>query len=219
MYVSHMSTAERKEREKAMRSDAIVQAAEKLFFSRGFESVTMDDIAKEAELAKGTLYLYFDKKEDLYFAIVLRGFRIMNAMFKEAVSAKKTGLDKAYAIGVAFYDFLKKHPDYFKAFDQMTCERLESVGDETAAEIDRLNRGALDLLAGSIAAGIEDGSIRRDVDPVKTAIFLIEASQAMITLPMGFDKALGNLGIEHDDLVRYSLGLMRRSIANRSDEA
>lgn len=214
-----MSTAERKEREKAMRSESIVNAAEKLFFSRGFESVTMDDIAREAELAKGTLYLYFRNKEELYFAIVLRGFGILNAMFKEAVSGHGAGLDKAYAIGVAFYDFNRKHPDYFKAFGQMTCERLESIGDDRVAEIDRLNGEALDLLAGSIAAGIEDGSIRRDVDPVKTAIFLIEASQAMITLPMGIDKALGGLGIEHDDLVRYSLGLMRRSIANRSDEA
>jgi AcrR family transcriptional regulator len=209
-----MSTTERKEREKALRYEAIVNAAELLFFARGFDIVTMEDIAKELELAKGTLYLYFRNKDELYFAIVLRGVRIMNSMFRESVSGKKSGLVKAYAIGLAFYEFHKRHPDYFKAFGCATSERLENLGEETAAEIDRLNGESLGMLIEAIAGGVRDGSIRRDVDPAQAAIFLIESTQAMILLPMGMDKVAGSMGIDRDELVYSALDMMKRSIEN-----
>jgi AcrR family transcriptional regulator len=207
-----MSTTERKEREKALRYEAIVDAAERLFFSRGYENVTMDDIAKELELAKGTLYLYFKNKDELYFAIVLRGIRIMNGMFKEAVSGKKSGLEKTYATGLAFYEFYKRNPDSFKAFGCVTLERLANLGAETAAEMDRLSGENLGMFIEAITSGVEDGSIRRDVDPVKAAIFLIESTQAMILLPMGLEKAACGLGIDHDELVYASLDMLKRSI-------
>ena len=214
MNVSHMSTTERKEREKALRYEAIVNAAERLFFRQGFENVTMDDIAKELELAKGTLYLYFKNKDDLHFAIVLRGIRIMNGMFRKAVSGKKSGLEKTYATGLAFYEFYKQHPESFKALGCVTSERLENLRSETAAEIDRLSGENLAMFIEAIAAGVKDGSIRRDVDPAQAAIFLVESTQAMILLPMGMDKVAGSLGIDHDEFVHASLDMLKRSIEN-----
>ena len=59
-----MGIAERKEREKLQRRKDIIDAAEKVFFYRGFESATMDEIAEKVELSKGTLYLYFKSKEE-----------------------------------------------------------------------------------------------------------------------------------------------------------
>ena len=53
-----MGTLERKEREKLARKIEIVNAAERVFFEKGFENSTMDDIAKEAEFTKKTLYSY-----------------------------------------------------------------------------------------------------------------------------------------------------------------
>ena len=67
-----MGITERREREKEQRHNDIIDAAEKVFFSRGLEHATMDNVAVEAELSKGTLYLYFKSKEELYLAILLR---------------------------------------------------------------------------------------------------------------------------------------------------
>ncbi len=117
-----MSTTERKEREKALRYEAIIDAAERQFFSRGFENVTMEDIAKELELAKGTLYLYFKNKDELYFAIVLRGVRIMNRMFKESVSGKKSGLDQSLCHRPRFLRFQQATSGTFQSF------RLHDLG-------------------------------------------------------------------------------------------
>lgn len=79
------SIADRKEREKERRRGEITDAAEKLIFSRGYENVTMDNIARETELARGTLYLYFKNKDDIYIAIAIRGSKILNKMFREGV--------------------------------------------------------------------------------------------------------------------------------------
>ena len=59
--------------EKEQRKASILRAAEKVFATKGAALVTMDDIAHEADLGKGTLYLYFDSKENLFKAVVRQG--------------------------------------------------------------------------------------------------------------------------------------------------
>ncbi|MFX1452616.1 MAG: TetR/AcrR family transcriptional regulator, partial [Promethearchaeota archaeon] len=53
----------RREREKEQRREDIIDAAEKLFLTQGFENTTMKQIANEAEYSKGTLYNYYKSKD------------------------------------------------------------------------------------------------------------------------------------------------------------
>lgn len=66
-----MGVAERREREKQERREAILAAASSVFLERGVGGATMEDIAREAELSKGALYLYFSSKDELFLAIAL----------------------------------------------------------------------------------------------------------------------------------------------------
>ncbi|HPL62627.1 MAG: TetR/AcrR family transcriptional regulator [Syntrophales bacterium] len=66
-----MGIEERRKREKEGRRSAILKAARKLFFEKGFKSVTVAQIAKKAELSKGAVYLYFSSKEEIYSRILL----------------------------------------------------------------------------------------------------------------------------------------------------
>ena len=67
-----MTLEKRRQREKDQRHESILNAAEKLFFSRGYDNVSMDEIANEAELSKPALYYYFKDKESLFSAVVNR---------------------------------------------------------------------------------------------------------------------------------------------------
>ncbi len=67
-----MGIKERKKREKERRRQQIVVAAKKVFSDKGFNRATMDDIANEAEVSPGTLYLYFKNKEDIYASLSVR---------------------------------------------------------------------------------------------------------------------------------------------------
>lgn len=66
-----MGLEERRRREKENRRAAILRAARKLFFERGFKPVTVESIAQRAELSKGSIYLYFNSKEEIYTQILL----------------------------------------------------------------------------------------------------------------------------------------------------
>ena len=65
-----MGIQERKERERERRRQQIMVAAKRVFTDKGFSKATMEDIAKEAELSPGTLYLYFKNKDDLFFSLM-----------------------------------------------------------------------------------------------------------------------------------------------------
>ena len=57
-----MNKLSRKDREKLARKESIIDAAEEIIKLKGFKNSTMDEIAEKAELGKGTLYLYFNRK-------------------------------------------------------------------------------------------------------------------------------------------------------------
>src|SRR5271165_4176056 len=60
----------------------IMQAAERLFRMRRVHEITLDEIAREADVGKGTLYLYFTDKEDLIFQAAVAGFDRMCQLFR-----------------------------------------------------------------------------------------------------------------------------------------
>ena len=60
----------RKERERNFRRQEIINSAVKLFAEKGYEHTTLDEIAEASEFGKGTIYNYFENKEEIYLAIV-----------------------------------------------------------------------------------------------------------------------------------------------------
>jgi len=66
-----LSLEERRKKEKGNRKNAILKVARKLFFDKGFKSVTIDSIAANADLSKGSIYLCFDSKEEIYFQVLI----------------------------------------------------------------------------------------------------------------------------------------------------
>lgn len=104
-----MGTKDRKEREKAQKREKIIKVAEKLFFKKGFENTTMDEIAEKAEFSKGALYLYFKNKETLYSVIALRSMDILIKLLEDEVGKGKdtkerlSGIKNAYLRGYLEY--------------------------------------------------------------------------------------------------------------------
>jgi AcrR family transcriptional regulator len=207
--------AERKEREKEQRKNDIVDAAERVFFKTGPENATMDDVAEEVELSKGTLYLYFKNKEDLYLAIHLRGNRILHKLFEDAVKEAKTGIEKTRAIGGAYVNFFENHPDYFNAMlyfesREIDFEDQDSVAYECLVE----GRATLELLVEAIVTGIKDGSIRPDIDPIKTALNLWGQTTGVLQIASLKEKMvlMKNFNITAQDVIDYCFDLIYHSL-------
>ena len=117
-----MGISDRRQREKEQRRSEIIDAAERLFFSHGYEDVSMDEIANEVELNKATLYLYFKNKEALFAAIVLRGIRILQKKYEECMKTHVPCVVKVALMGQAYYQFSQEHPDYLRLIKtEMQC--------------------------------------------------------------------------------------------------
>ncbi|HEU4435813.1 MAG TPA: TetR/AcrR family transcriptional regulator [candidate division Zixibacteria bacterium] len=168
-----MGITERKEREKLHRKEEILNAAETVFFEKGLAASTMDEIADRAELSKGTLYLYYKSKEDLYMAIICRGHQILFKMFQEAAATGESSIKLLENLGQAYFTFYKRYHDYFRMFSFSENTQLHSqVSEEmknTCAESGQCLGGVVQEV---IRKGIEDGSFRRETNPVEMSIIL-----------------------------------------------
>src|SRR6476659_2510768 len=88
-----MGVKERKERERQQRSNDILEAARRLFESKGFLNTTLQDVAKEAEISVGLIYRYFESKEDIFASLALKGAEVfdseLEAIFERALNARR----------------------------------------------------------------------------------------------------------------------------------
>ncbi|MDD5491458.1 MAG: helix-turn-helix domain containing protein, partial [bacterium] len=78
-----MAKSKLKEREVLWRKTELLTAARTIFTHKGFHRSTMDDVASEAGISKGALYLYFPSKEKLFMAIIEQGLKERTEMLKD----------------------------------------------------------------------------------------------------------------------------------------
>lgn len=165
-----MGIQERKERERNRRKEEIILAAEKVFYSRGFGKATMDDVAEQAELSKGTLYLYFKNKSDLHLAVVLKATAILNEQVKGLSDSGKSGLEKLVALGKGFIRFSREYPNEMSAITELQglAPGAISMPQAELREI-LLTQTPVKLVLDFIRQGIAENTIRKDIPPLVIA--------------------------------------------------
>lgn len=211
-----MGTTERREREKQYRRNSIIDAAETLFFSKGFETTTMDEVAEEAEFSKGTLYLYFKNKDDLYAAINARGLKILADLFQKAYDKGGNGAERARRIGEAYHHFYRAYKNYFDVM--LVCE---AHGDNVSdTEADENGARALEVVAKAIAYGHEDGTIRQDLDPMETAVMLWGQNTGILQVAYGKGDYLSeHFNMDIEALLEHTLDFQMRSLKSKTGDS
>lgn len=166
----------RKKMEKDIRMKDIIDAAEKVFFEKGFSNATMDDVAEEAEFSKRTLYVYFRSKEQLYFEIMLRGYRLLNGIYEQSLerSSIKTGIEKIKLLGKTLIDFSNNYPDYFKAIMDYENGDMDfnNNDDKSIQECYMQGEKLFSFLKDAVIEGINEGAILDIIDADNTSLIL-----------------------------------------------
>lgn len=204
--VNEVTISDRKEREKEMRRNDIIDTAEKLFFEKGYENITMADIAEEAELARSTLYLYFKNKKEIYLAISVRSTEILNKMFKEYYKKGETGIEKVKMLMTAFYRFYKEYPDYYDVNWSSYKVSLD-LNISNMDEIKKIRVEGFLLFKKALQEGIKDKSIRSDIDPVKANLVLASSIQNAFNLPPTIALHMKNNDLTHEELIEYTIDM------------
>jgi AcrR family transcriptional regulator len=206
--MSYIST--RREEEKERRRAEILDAAEALYAKKGWDALTVDQVARTARLSRALVYVYFRDKEDLLFAIGERAMRLLHERFKAAIAGTARGMDQVDAIGRAYMGYAHEFPHYFDF-----CTRFQSHSVEADSST---NEGACqvsgDLVLGTVVqaieTGIRDGSIRVDVgDPTLFALTLWAFTHGIIQIAMAKGPDLARRGVAVQDFSNYAFQLIR----------
>jgi TetR/AcrR family transcriptional regulator len=185
----------RGERRKARTEQAILKAAEKKFLAHGFHGTTVDDIAAEADVAVGSIYVHFQSKEGLYLALLERALEIEERYIDEAFKPTLSLTQQCFAAGWAYLRFYHDHPGYFRILmlphtDEQSEGKLpfaDRLAERAEAQIRRM--------AQNIELGVKTGAAR-PVDPYRAAKFMWGAWSGVIALNMRPDR----LRLDDDEL-------------------
>ncbi|WP_414468426.1 TetR/AcrR family transcriptional regulator [Methanobacterium sp. ACI-7] len=157
--------------QKYKKKKAILDAAEEIIARNGFKAMTMDEVAKKADVAKGTLYLYFKDKNSLCAAVNARLNNQMNSVVKNKMNSHKTGSEKIIAYGTGIIEYCKVNPQKCKAATELYQMPLDDLEDINVQNFLQESNQMVQMIADAYRQGIDEGSIREDVDPIPTAIF------------------------------------------------
>jgi len=108
------ATLSRKERDKRLRKADIMLAAERVFGLKGYHDAVMQDIAREAQYATGTVYLYFKDKEALYFSLLEEKLNGLTDHLKESTGHLADAEEKLRVFVQESLGFFERNQDFFK---------------------------------------------------------------------------------------------------------
>jgi AcrR family transcriptional regulator len=152
--------------------DSIRAAAERVFAARGFATTKMTDIAREAGMSVGTLYNYFENKDDIISDLFCaRGDECVGRL--EAISAGEP--DPAARLGALIASclgFIEEHREVVQVFFQMNDSVEGAAMPVCGAAADRNRQRVNAILSRAIRAGIASGALRDDLTAADMLAFV-----------------------------------------------
>jgi TetR/AcrR family fatty acid metabolism transcriptional regulator len=158
---------------KNYRVGEILEAARRTIGRFGFEGTTIDRVADEARIAKGTIYLYFANKEDLLHATVVEGLRVLTSELQRSDKVSAAPIERISGLIRDMFRLQNSHQDFLKALILDSRFVSYEPGDRRERELREVYLGFLEHLTGVLRCAADKGAIRA-IDPQLAAFMLSE---------------------------------------------
>jgi AcrR family transcriptional regulator len=158
---------------KEFRAREILEAARRVVGRFGFEGTTIDRVAEEAKVAKGTIYLYFRNEDLLLHAAILEGLRAMIAETEAGDLADAPPLERITALVHSQFRIQASNQDFLKAFFLESSFVNFEPGDARGEELRAVYIDHLNFVAAILKSAMDAGALRR-MDPQFAAFVLTE---------------------------------------------
>jgi len=213
--------AERRLEEKERRRAEILDAAVAVAGESGIAALTMDEVARKARLSRALLYVYFQDRSDLMFALCERALAQLHRQFSVAIADVGHGRAQVEAMGRAYVAFSHESPVYFDAlaqFETHPASADEFTSNEAACVA--CSDNVHELMVGCIDRGKADGSIRADVgSSALVALTLWGFMHGIIQLAKNKKNVIAHDGFDVAQLVNHALFLASRALTAAPAEA
>lgn len=147
----------------AEKQERIINAALKEFARNGYDKASTNEIVKEAEIAKGSLFSYFNNKKELYLFILDYVAKVIEQIYAEVDWQEADFFARVRQLGAVKYKIYKKYPHAFNF--------LKTLAHEDAAEVKpTINKLKMELVSSGLERGyhnIDWTKFRDDIDREK----------------------------------------------------
>ena len=213
-----------KETTKIHKENKIIEAAEKVFALYGYKNARMEEVAKEANITKVTLYAYFRSKENLYMAITYNALNQLANKCDDCVSscAHLPGIESVMSIMEGFMDFCEENYLYSEVLLDYFSLIRSTAGDEkklTEAmkesnyfqKVQDLHNYPFKITAKEIQRGIEDKSITDKIEPMVATLYGWTAAVGFVKVSAASgNKTTPLFNVKMSDLKRTNLEIQRK---------
>ncbi|MHB8907604.1 MAG: TetR/AcrR family transcriptional regulator [Syntrophales bacterium] len=166
-----MEKEKRKEREFNLRRTEILDAALKVFAAKGFYSATVAEIAAASGFAIGTLYQFFDSKEQLYTAMLTENLKMMYAGIRKAVENEADIVGKIELLVASHFQYVEENTEFCSIFVRGDHLSLSEGSVELRKKMRNDYALHVSFIEGVMADGIRTG-ILKEMDPPMMAAAL-----------------------------------------------
>ncbi len=176
-------TQQRRAREQEQRKAAILEAAWDLFLDAGISGTSMEDIARRCQLARGTLYLYFQSKDEIAFELLLRATEDLLVDLSAALDPALPAVKQIEKVALTYYRFYIAQPEAFRYMFVIPHDSYAGkVSEDVLERWGTTGKAALTVIASLLSQAQAEGDLEVD-DPWSTAITLWAAVTGVISIP------------------------------------
>jgi AcrR family transcriptional regulator len=179
-----------------VRAGQILEAARQIFGREGFAKTTIQAVAEAAGIGKGTIYLYFDSKEALYWAAVREGLEEMRRQSAAAMAEASSTADKLRAFIATRLRYFQQERDFFRVyFAELGHSLVRSPGPED--KLEELYVGQARSLRAMLDEGVAGGELREQRTDA-TAYAILDLTRACVVQRLrGWSRASADEDLDH----------------------
>lgn len=200
----------RRERQRKIRRDSIINIAEQSFIENGYDEAKIDQIAEDAGYTKATIYNYFDSKDDLYAAVLAKTYQRMQETIETHLKQSDYSIQ---SMGEAYLGFVNKYPDQSEFIDSGRCVTINRVIIEKELKGESLTESEIEFrdnetrLGGLLSDVIIQAMQRTGIKDEEKVLKIVKSLAALNPAIRGVvrkGKAFG----QSDDEIRETLAIL-----------
>jgi AcrR family transcriptional regulator len=160
-----LGSPEKRKKVKENKKNTILRAARKLFFDRGFKSVTVDSIAAKAGVSKGSIYLYFDSKEEIYAQVLITDNIELNKNIKLFSTKEAPAAELLLEFSQIYINYFLDHNELFRILMTFMLQTEQmNLTQEQNTELIRTTNDNIKVISTIIQKGIDSGEFAPTID-------------------------------------------------------
>lgn len=206
----NMPAVSRRERDKQLRYEEIVDAAERVFADKDFASASMDEIAREAHVSRALIYVYFKDKAAIMRAVMLKALQAMESRFEAAFNAESVGLKQIEGIGKAYYAFSVEESEYFDMLTEMSTFPDPEEPDQVTTGMMQCRDHVDSMMVQALKNGIDDGSLDPEHlgDDLLLTAYILQGSLHGVIMATRKPKNPNMTRVDNEKMVHRAIDMM-----------